>query len=95
MMVDRYKGRQWSLLRNRILKRDLYKCVQCIRYGKTTSAQTVHHVIPVEQRPDLYFKSCNLISLCDVCHNKMHNRDGHELTEEGKRWVRRIWGKES
>lgn len=92
MRLGTYKGRQWLLLRTRIFKRDLYRCVHCLRYGKTTGAMVVHHVIPVEQRPELYLAGKNLISLCEACHNRMHDRDGHGLTREGKNWVRRIWG---
>lgn len=85
-----YKSKKWKKKRQSILKRDEYLCRECKRYGKTTQATTVHHVLPLEQRPELKLNSANLISLCDTCHNKMHDRYTNELTEKGKRWTDRI-----
>ncbi|WP_270578005.1 HNH endonuclease [Caldibacillus thermoamylovorans] len=85
-----YKSQKWIRKRELILKRDEYKCRECKRYGKTSPATTVHHVIPLDQRPDLKLNINNLISLCDKCHNQMHNRITGELTEKGMEWVERI-----
>lgn len=85
-----YKSKKWIRKRELILKRDEYKCRECKRYGKTSPATTVHHVIPLDQRPDLKLNINNLISLCDKCHNQMHNRITGELTEKGMEWVERI-----
>lgn len=85
-----YKSKKWIRKRELILKRDQYMCRECKRYGKTSPATTVHHVIPLDQRPDLKLNINNLISLCDKCHNQMHNRITGELTEKGMEWVERI-----
>lgn len=85
-----YKSKKWKKKRQSILKRDEYLCRECKRYGKTTQATTVHHILPLEQRPDLKLNSINLISLCNECHNQMHDRNTNELTEKGKRWTDRI-----
>ena len=85
-----YKQRKWEEKRKKILRRDEYLCRECKRYGKSTPATTVHHIIPLEQRPELKLNSLNLISLCEACHNQMHDRNTNELTEKGKRWVERI-----
>ncbi|MBR0576761.1 HNH endonuclease [Proteiniclasticum sp. BAD-10] len=93
-MARRYHGSKWDSKREAILKRDEYKCRHCKRYGKVKAATMVHHVKPVDQRPDLYLESRNLISLCGTCHNMMHDRDSDALTATGLEWVQRIWGEE-
>jgi 5-methylcytosine-specific restriction endonuclease McrA len=61
-----------------------------MRYGKSIDATTVHHVYPLEQRPELGLVSNNLISLCKQCHDKMHDRISNQLTALGNEWVERI-----
>lgn len=78
-----YKSRRWKRKRENMLRRDGYKCKECIRYGRVTQANTVHHIKPVESHPELAFDNMNLISLCAGCHNKMHDRITNELTDIG------------
>lgn len=85
-----YKSTRWKAKRIRILKRDEYLCRECKRYGKSVAATTVHHVVPLEQRPDLKYSSDNLISLCNKCHDKMHDRINNQLTKLGEEWGVRI-----
>jgi len=85
-----YKSKQWRRKREAILRRDEYLCQECKRYGKTTSAKIVHHIIPFEQRPDLKLHGDNLISLCFTCHEQMHNKMTDELSEKGLEWVERV-----
>lgn len=82
--------KKWQRKRDSILRRDGYTCQLCKRYGKMTGARHVHHIFPWEFYPELTYESWNLISLCQNCHNRMHDRDTHELTEEGKRLQRRV-----
>lgn len=89
-MKDFYKNTKWKGKRERILKRDEYLCRECKRYDKSVVANTVHHVIPFEQQPDLKYASDNLISLCSKCHDKMYDRTNNELTKLGNEWVVRI-----
>jgi len=90
MSKDFYKSTRWKTKRINILKRDNYLCRECIRYGKTTGATTVHHVIPLEQKLELKLNNNNLISLCSKCHEKMHDRTNNDLTSTGIQWVERI-----
>lgn len=85
-----YKSKKWKSKRQLILRRDEYLCRECKRYGKITPATTVHHILPIEQRPDLKLNSQNLISLCNECHNKMHDRDNGALTALGQSWTNRV-----
>jgi len=89
-MARFYKNRKWKYKRAKVLRRDEYLCRECKRYGRTTAATTVHHVIPIEERPELALVSRNLISLCDSCHNAMHDRDTGALTVKGMSWVERM-----
>lgn len=82
-----YKSKKWERKRQAILRRDNYLCRECKRYGKTTSANTVHHIMPVEMSSELVYDNNNLISLCNSCHNGMHYRETRELTTKGLRWV--------
>lgn len=85
-----YKSKQWLRKRQVILKRDSYLCRECKRFGKTTQANTIHHVLPLEQHPEYRLTNDNLISLCMTCHNKMHDRVTNELTSTGMAWAERL-----
>ncbi|MDU5824032.1 HNH endonuclease [Anaerococcus vaginalis] len=77
--------------------RDKYMCQDSIRYGKSVDANTVHHIYPASEYPELFYNPDNLISLSNKAHNKMHDRKSDELTNEGKelqkRFEVRIFGK--
>lgn len=77
------KDKKYLRARENALRRDKYICRRCRRFGKKVSADTAHHIYPVEFYPQWRFSLWNLISLCSACHNKMHSRETHELTEEG------------
>lgn len=89
-----YKTRAWKKKRPRVLKRDSYQCQECKRYGKSTEATTVHHIIPLAWcllfNKVLALSNINLISLCNKCHDKMHDRISNKLTSLGLSWVRRL-----
>jgi 5-methylcytosine-specific restriction endonuclease McrA len=85
-----YKGKKWRRKRENILRRDDYTCKECSRYGKTTLATTVHHIYPLETHLELGLTNENLISLCNKCHEQMHNRFTNELTNKGLAWQSRI-----
>lgn len=85
-----YKTKQWIRKRAVILRRDEFLCRECKRYGRTTQANTVHHIYPLEDYPEYKLLNINLLSLCNKCHESMHNRFTNELTEKGKQWIKRI-----
>jgi 5-methylcytosine-specific restriction endonuclease McrA len=85
-----YKSSKWRKKRELVLRRDNYLCQECRRYGKTTPAQTVHHIYPLERYPVLALVSANLVSLCNECHERMHDRLTGELTQTGERWRDRV-----
>ena len=85
-----YNDTRWKRKRASVLRRDAYQCQECRRYGKRRQGEHVHHVFPVEYYPDERYNDCNLITLCQSCHNKMHDRDSHELTAQGKQLQMRM-----
>lgn len=88
--IQFYKSKQWQSKRVKILRRDMFACRECKRYGRTREATHVHHINPLLERPDLKLSQWNLISLCNPCHNNMHDRTNDELTELGEYWRERV-----
>ena len=70
-----YHREAWKRVRRQALQRDGGMCQDCMDrlragYGiKPNRAQMVHHIIPLEERPDLALNLDNLRSLCNECHN--------------------------
>ena len=89
-MWSGYKTGRWRVLREKILRRDRYKCRESARYGITAEANTVHHVWPAEDYPEYAWQPWNLISLTGEKHEAMHDRLSGKLTELGEAWRRRI-----
>ena len=85
-----YKDKRWRSKRDTALRRDKYECRNCKRFGITTTATVVHHVWFLRDYPKWWLCLWNLISLCDKCHNKMHNRDSDIPTELGEYWQDKI-----
>lgn len=59
-------AKDWRELRNKILKRDNYKCQKCNKMEKLE----IHHIIHYELCKE--HKDSNLITLCRNCHRKEH-----------------------
>ena len=85
-----YKSKRWERKRLAVLKRDQYLCQNAARFGKTEAANTVHHVIPIAERPDLKLDDRNLISLSEDAHGRMHLKHGSGLSKLGEEWRERI-----
>ena len=85
-----YKTARWRRLREKILRRDGYRCRDAARYGKSVEATTVHHVWPAEDYPEYAWQAWNLIALSQEAHNAMHDRFTDKLTERGEGWRRRV-----
>ncbi|EOS9383843.1 HNH endonuclease [Listeria innocua] len=81
-----YLTSKWKRKRKKILRRDEYLCQESRRFGRTESAEMIHHIFTREEYPELAFEDWNLISLSNRSHNSMHKRETHELTAKGLRW---------
>jgi len=77
-----YKCREWMELKEKVLKKNHYECMECKKKGRITRADTVHHVRHVKDWPELALserymddkgrQKKNLIPVCKACHNKLH-----------------------
>ena len=75
LKIKRFYGSvEWSLIRREVLIRDNYLCRDCLEKGLYKKAETVHHIEEVVDNWDRRLDKENLISLCNKCHNKRHNR---------------------
>ena len=100
-----YKSKYWAGnkdtkgLKNEILEEQHYECQECLKEGKITKADTVHHVQFVRKHPKLALSKHytykgkqykNLVAVCAACHNRLHpekhfcKKKATPLTEE--RW---------
>ena len=73
---DFYRTSAWKRKREKILRRDKYRCRECARYGRMRQAVTVHHMKHLDEYPELAMAATNLVSLCESCHNKAHPEKG-------------------
>jgi 5-methylcytosine-specific restriction endonuclease McrA len=76
-----YKCNQWLKVKGEVLDEQKRKCQECLKAGKVTEANTVHHVQFVKKYPRLALSKYynhngkqyrNLIAVCPECHNKLH-----------------------
>lgn len=70
--VNRKYGRAWKRIRDRYAAAHPL-CEQCLKEGRLTSVEEVHHILPISQGGT--HDASNLMSLCQSCHTKIH----HEL----------------
>lgn len=83
-----YHTAAWRKVRQLALQRDGGMCQDCMDrlragYGfRPRRAELVHHIIPVEERPDLALDLGNLRSLCSECHNREHPEKGRREPEK-------------
>ena len=62
------RGWQFARWKKQIYKRDKYICQKC----KSIDNLFAHHILSWKDYPDLRFKLSNGITLCGVCHKKLH-----------------------
>lgn len=70
-----YRTKEWFKFRKYILARDNNLCQECLKEGKYTKGNTIHHIIPVRQGQEGWNKRLeedNVITVCESCHSKIH-----------------------
>ena len=95
-----YRTEDWAELREEVLESFHYECQECLKRGRYTRADCVHHVNEVKKRPDLaltrYYvdpkgnKQPNLVPLCNQCHNIVHDKLG-EWQRKDKFTNKELW----
>ena len=68
--VNRKYGRAWKRIRDRYAAEHPL-CEMCLKEGRLTPVQEVHHILPVSKGGTL--ARDNLMSLCQSCHTKIHH----------------------
>lgn len=80
---------RWKNLRAYILRRDRFLDQLALRYGKRIEGKHVHHIFPREFFPEYTYTAWNLITVSQATHNKLHDRSGHKLSEQGWELLKR------
>lgn len=79
-----YHSKAWQKVRDIVIRRDKYLCVDCLRSGRLTPAEEVHHIIPIDDNnlddPSVTLNVDNLVSLCRECHRVRHGVPVHRYT---------------
>ena len=70
-----YHTPAWRRVRRLALQRDNYLCQKCLKEkGQVTPATEVHHLVRVDDDPQLALALANLQSLCWDCHESTKDR---------------------
>ena len=69
-----YSSDPWRLKREKIKDKDNGCCLLCLNEHKSKSMDTVHHIIELKEDWNKRFEEDNLISLCESCHQVVHNK---------------------
>lgn len=76
-MSDEHHNSRWKRVSERV-RRTSPLCQDPFGWHKLSGvfspAVCVHHINPVDKRPDLMFDSENLLSLCQTCHDAIHGQ---------------------
>ncbi|WPC19432.1 HNH endonuclease [Pediococcus inopinatus] len=104
-VVAFYHTREWQAMRKEVLSRDKGLCQVCLKQGRITPANTVHHIQPIRTFKngknvitDGWSKRLdedNLESICAACHNREHPEKGLSKKQRYNREKRKNWEKEN
>ena len=71
-----YKSKAWQRCRAAAWARDGGLCQDCLRQGRYTAAEEVHHIILLTPAnitdPSISLNLDNLVSICRECHQARH-----------------------
>ena len=94
-LINNYK---WQLLRRKKFLANPI-CEDCVKHGRVTPTEEVHHVKPVESGRDevemtrLAYDYNNLRSLCKACHAAYHASPAKQATGEAKEFFAKFFAK--
>lgn len=79
-----YKSGTWQRVQSFVMQRDHFLCVECLKVGRVTPADLVHHIIPITRQniddPEITLNPDNLEAVCVQCHANLHPK------ENKRRW---------
>jgi 5-methylcytosine-specific restriction endonuclease McrA len=71
-----YKSKSWQACRAAAWSRDRGLCQDCLKSGRITPAEIVHHITELTPQnignPSISLNLDNLVSVCRECHAKRH-----------------------
>ena len=67
-----YKSAMWKRIRAQAISKSNGLCEECIKKGKISYYDDVHHKIPIKVDISKAYDLNNLICLCITCHIKAH-----------------------
>ena len=90
-----YHTQRWKNLRRYVIAKyngiDIY---MLYRHGKAIPADTVHHIEPAGEKPDLFYSDGNLIPVSRQSHEEVHKRYKQEhradVVEELRRYKKQF-----
>ena len=85
-----YKSKKWEHVRTQALRRDDYMCQCCKANNQMIQAECVHHIFPRDTYSQYQFDLWNLMSLCNECHDEMHNHYTGGLSKKGMLFLRSL-----
>jgi len=96
-----YNSTDFDIYREKILERDKYKCQFFLGNWndgkhkpnkiKIVEATTVHHIIPIKERPDLALDLDNGISLSREAHEIIEERGLFRFFKKKKKISKEMW----
>lgn len=69
-----YNSKEWKIVRERIRNRDNGYCLVCQSEKSLRFMDTVHHIEELKENWSTRFDEENLISVCESCHQHIHNQ---------------------
>lgn len=69
-----YSSTAWRLKREKIKYIDNGYCLLCLDKGILKAMDTTHHIVELKEDWIKRFDEENLISLCESCHQVVHNK---------------------
>ena len=71
-----YKSKAWQMVRDNVMARDAWLCQDCLKRGRYTPAEEVHHIRELTPDnitdPEVTLNPDNLVALCRECHRQRH-----------------------
>ena len=80
-----YNSPKWKALRQAKLGANPL-CEKC-----GAEATEVHHIVPHDGDPELFYDSDNLMSICHSCHAKETQKESEERKRKRERQTRQLW----
>ena len=82
-----YGSKAWQVCRDVAIKRDRYLCQDCLKLGRITPAEEVHHIVELNainvDDESVSLNLDNLVSLCRRCHRARHgDREPRYIVDE-------------